>query len=57
MQEAHQVNALDGRQDLPAQPQRGGHREDPLGHGSAQIGQIPPLGKKRLFHCGYGGGH
>ena len=49
VQEAHQVDALDGRQDLSAQPQRGGDREDPLGHGSAQVGQIPPLGTQRCF--------
>ena len=49
MQEAHQVDALDGRQDLPAQSQRGGDREDALGHGPAQISQIPPLGTQRCF--------
>ena len=43
------MDALDGRQDLSAQPQRGGDREDPLGHGSAQVGQIPPLGTQRCF--------
>lgn len=43
VQEAHRVDALDGLQHLPAQPQSGGDGEGAARHSSAQVCQIPPL--------------